>query len=734
MIHKMDGLDVEIQRLDRFIDRAADSLLTFYDPAKAGFLRSTLSESDDASATSSARSLFALAEYVRFLQERAAGPDGDHLKRMSGVLRSSFAAWITGLANPQQRQQIRSASDNRENHFTDSHLLLALSMTRRLAGISRPGCDAACVSPPECDVTSIHQAGRELQQSLIGHLDANRGGKIHDADRPTHDFITLHALRAIDAFAAVDERQTSVAPLVDQLIDRLRPRVEHDVLACLGYHSARVEAEFDPAELLFTAALLERCKTPSWEKLLHRAVEVVVDDQTEDGAWVGSRVVAYEKRGLLHVASYEVGLTLTFLAASAIRRGDHEMLERVLPSLRRVCGLAHASFQSVGRFRGWANDRTKWPGLLEGWATAIVLTLLMRYREVLLDCRQGRVLGNYRCEYPEPSGHQLPWPDLQRTLRIPGPAEGTILGRVSDPSPNGELVEALRGKIIDPILKDPAERPEKAGLILYGTPGTRKTTMVRQIAKALRWPMITLSPPDFLSDGGLEGFEAAAARVFTDLKRLKRVVILFDECEDFFRPRPGAPGDDGSDSEDEERDVDDAPDSEAQQQTGVEGAPAGRTHHTAGSSTRADMDRGPVPDTRTIGAFITAGMLPRLQDLRDAQWNVFVLATNVRLEELDSAAIRPGRFDFAQDVGNPTVAAQVRYVKSLHPKRHRKLDPNETKLLIEAIEGIDHSMPFRAIDDVAEALAHGEVTAEVSEVRKLIACERRRKKPPPLYA
>ncbi len=732
MIHKMDGLDVEIQRLELFIDRAADSLLTFYDAANAGFLRSTLTVSDKASATSSARSVFALAEYVRFLQERAAGTDGALLERMSGALRSSFAAWVTGLADPQRQQQIRSASENDRNHFTDSHLLLALSMTQRLASVSRQGRDVPSVSPPGCDVASVHQAGRDLQQGLITHLDTNKGGKIHNTDRPTHDFITLHALRAVDAFATVDEQQASVAPHIRELIDKLGPRVEHDVLACLGYHSAGVEAEFDPAELLFTAALLERCRTPSWEKLLHRAVEVVVDDQTEDGAWVGSRVVAYDKRGLLHVASYEVGLTLTFLAASAIRRGDHELLERVLPSLQRVCGLAHASFQSVGDFRGWANDRTKWPGLIEGWATAIVLTLLLRYREVLLDCRQERVLGNYRCEYPEPTGNQLAWPDLQRTLRIPGPAEGTILGKVSDPSPNGELVAALRGKIVDPILKDPAERPEKAGLILYGTPGTRKTTMVTQIAKALRWPMITLSPPDFLSDGGLEGFEAAAARVFTDLKRLKRVVILFDECEDFFRPRPGAPGDDGSDSG-KERDSGDTPSSEAKKQTNAESAPPERAPQAV-SASREDTSQSAAPDTRTIGAFITAGMLPRLQDLRDARWNVFVLATNVRLEELDSAAIRPGRFDFAQDVVNPTVAAQVRYVEKLHPKRHRKLEPEETELLVEAVEAVDRSMPFRAIDDVAEALVQGEVAADAGEVTKLIACERRRKKPPPLYA
>ncbi len=707
MIHEMDEFDLEIQRLEPLIDRAADSLLTFYADSQAGFLRSTLPGADTASATSSARSVFALAEYVRFLQERAASADRARLTHMTEILDASFTAWIAGLTNPDGWQRIRQTSDNRENYFTDSHLLLALSMTLRLTSANDLRCDARL----------IHHAGWRLQTNLMGHLEEHGGAKIHDGDPTTHDFITLHALRAIDSFAAVDGHwQDTLAARKHKLVDNLGCRAERDVLARLGYHSARVEAEFDPAELLFTAALLERCKTPNWEKLLYRAVQVVVEDQTEDGAWVGSRVVAYEKRGLLHVASYEVGLTLTFLASSAIRRDDQELLERTLPALRRVCDLARTSFQSGPRFKGWANDRTRWPSLLEGWATAIVLTLLMRYREVLLDCRQCRLLANYRCELPEPADGSPVWPDLQRTLRVPEPSAGPILTDVSDPSPNGELVQALGEKILDPILQDPAERPLNAGLILYGVPGTRKTTMVKQIAKELHWPMITLSPPDFLSNGGLDGFEAAADRVFNDLKRLMRVVILFDECEDFFRPRATTKRKQATASRSGQRTASSAPSD---------------THNNSSDPPRPGPQQSSVPDTRTLGAFITAGMLPRLQDLRDARWNLFVLATNVQLEELDSAAIRPGRFDFAQDIPDPCVTAQVRYAE-----RHRKpLSDEARSVLIAAIKAVnaETNMPFRAIDAAAETLHHGKPPFDAREIERVLEFESSRSTPLPLY-
>jgi hypothetical protein len=686
----MDELDLEIKRLEEWIDRAATSLLTFYDSAEGGFRRSTLgSAGDGASATSSARALFALAEYVRFLQERADPADDKRLASTSDALLQTTETWALGLIDAEQFERIRSTSDNKMNHFTDSHLLMAVSLVPRLSAVFGDRL--------KYDGGALRAVGERLHTDLVDHLKSNNGGKIHDDDPATHDFITLHALRAIDASAWI--AGCGAEARTGALVEGLGTRIERDALALLGYHSAHVYAQWDPAELLFTAALLERCETPNWTQLVSRTVEVVVNDQTEDGAWRGSRVVAYEKRNLLHVASYEVGLTLTFLAPAAIRREDEEMLDRLLLGLRRVCALARVSFQTYGDYSGWSNDRTRWPELIESWATAIVLTMLLRCRQTLLDVRQFQILRlrNYRCQPAARNHSPIKWTDLYRTLCVPHDAAGANLDEISDPSPNGELVAALRDEILTPIMADPAERPAKAGLILHGRPGTRKTTMVKELAKALGWPMITLSPPDFLGDGGLDGFEAAAARVFNDLNRLRRVVVLFDECEDFFRPRPTA------------RRKDDA-------KRASDPAPA------------SDSDRSPTPETRTIGAFITAGMLPRLQDLRDAKWTIFVLATNVGLDDLDSAAIRPGRFDFAQDIDDPELSAQERYVT-----HHRTgLTEAQRAVLMQAVREVATQMPFRAIDEAAKALRKGQAS-EVEPVKRLIEIERKRDRPPTLY-
>jgi DNA polymerase III delta prime subunit len=166
-------------------------------------------------------------------------------------------------------------------------------------------------------------------------------------------------------------------------------------------------------------------------------------------------------------------------------------------------------------------------------------------------------------------------------------------------------------EILKPVLRSVTETPvDCVSFLLYGPPGTRKTTFVEEMASALRWPLLTLSPPAFLSNG-IEGFEAAADDIFEELLHLQRVVVLFDECEEFFRWRSSP--------------------------TTVE--------------------------SRTIGAFITSGMLPRLQALRKARSVIFVINTNIEAYELDDAVTRRGRLDRAARVGHPLLPAQKRYLE-----------------------------------------------------------------------
>src|SRR5206468_4515367 len=82
----------------------------------------------------------------------------------------------------------------------------------------------------------------------------------------------------------------------------------------------------------------------------------------------------------------------------------------------------------------------------------------------------------------------------------------------------------------------------------------------------------------------------------------------------------------------------------------------------------------PEVDNRTVAAFMTSGMLPRLQELHDEQRCLIFLATNFP-ETIDPAVRRSGRFDFRQNIGHPSVArviAYLKYVNSDEPSKFKK--------------------------------------------------------------
>lgn len=610
----LDEVDTRIRDLGAWTATAAEALLTFWEGGNSSvFARNSLPEVDDRSATSTYRAICALTEFLRTCTE----PDGVAAsKEVVADARACIGAvadrWLGRL--PADLDEIRGKSANRTNMFTDSQMMMAVAMLDAMA-LHTP------FAPSNAERQEIRSVvAKKVARERIRDLAEWGGGRI-DVKDPNHDFVTLHVVRSLDALKATigDSSLWEVAQPQSpgshfdgaEMRTRLGERIRLEVLQHLGFKQAGVGARFDPAELMFSASLLTRVAPPDGAQLLEPAVRAVTESQTHDGAWPTARIVSYEHARLLHVASFEVALALTGLLSQQIRGHKLPFAVELLAALDRSVGLVSSSFTVVGSMQGWANDRIRWTNLVECWATAVVLTLLIRYRDALADLRQQLVLRRYKARARR-TDSRLPWPDLYAPLRSTRTLPEHNLARVSDPSEEHSLVAALRSKVLEPIVRSPVRRPYAASMIIYGPPGTRKTTLVSELANALDWPLLTLSPPVFLHDG-LDGLEAAADEVFTDLQRLRRVVVLFDECEDFFK----------------NRDVD---------------------------------DHAPL-EARTLGAFITSGMLPRLQALRDRQAVLFVLATNSSPESLDSAVTRPGRFDYTLFLGHPVPPTQISYAE-----------------------------------------------------------------------
>jgi len=143
---------------------------------------------------------------------------------------------------------------------------------------------------------------------------------------------------------------------------------------------------------------------------------------------------------------------------------------------------------------------------------------------------------------------------------------------------------------------------------------------------------VLLSPGYFI-EHGLEFIEAQARSVFDHLLELSRAVVVFDECDELFR------------------------------------------------------DRAPIKSTeqmRGITAFVTASMLPKLQELHDRGQVLYFICTN-NFDSMDPAVKRGGRIDHIIGVGPPDLEARKKIIKATLDDLRRDKNWREPKLFPKAL-------------------------------------------------
>ena len=496
-----------------------------------------------------------------------------------------------------------------------------------------------------------------------------------------HYFATLHTLRALHALGV-----TQIKELTAVVAGARSFAIEQAY-----YFQRGATHRQDPVRLAFAGCIYAIYDEHVDKDLCLAIVESLAAAQQENGSWPATHPVFRKNNAPWHIASHEVALCLGWLyfqprvpdAARPliVRMMQRYFLNGVIPTFYKAStSIVDDSAPLGSKKDGWQDDHTVSPDTTLGWASAIVCHFLSGFVHVLNDWINRRVveelglqLATERYLIDDTASSPSPrwartkkepfvWPDLPphgwlAELQADGVSKGIIEKNWTDPTMDASICAAIADKVLNPILRNPSEQPQRdrcAGL-MPGDPGTRKTSLVKQISELVRWPMVAVPASSIFAEG-FDRMEARANRVFGLLNHLRGCVIFFDEFEEFFLSR----------GEDDAGSAAGAPAETA-------GAPTGTVKPKAVPSTgsaETNSNGGETYKSRTIAAFTTSAMLPRLQELHDKDRCLIFLATNYPAK-LDSAIKRPGRFDFTITVNHPEVARLVQYFGTLNAKSRR---------------------------------------------------------------
>jgi hypothetical protein len=517
------------------------------------------------------------------------------------------------------------------------------------------------------------QAVREatMKSGKSKALTVQNASELLERTYPANAFHTYWALRTFDSCTRLFGEDYFDSSLTEKREVALL-WTQNMLGAQVALHAANSE-QADPNQLAWALAsqLIDPTSPAklatgelSRQALYRAALDAFFSQQLPTGKWpLGQPLFHYPSAGNAYCYTFETLAELLLPATYETPFGRllRELLKPHIEKLRAAWECARATAQPLlagGAAVGWVSGHHPHRTEPEGWATASVFSFIQRFRR-LLGAYTREVAADElgvrapKCISPEEARHRL----SERGRTWTGGKAWSA----------GEQIAAL---FLHPVsaAKVPAETidPDRSligddqarSAILFGPPGTSKTTLAESLAGAIGWDFVEIHASRFLAEG-MDMVPRSADAIFARLMELDTCVVLFDEIDELLRDRQGQ-------------------------------------------------------DADPFGRFLTTSMLPKVATLWEQGRILFFVATN-DIAGADPAIKRSQRFDSAIFVAPPSFEVKTARLSGLLPGVD--LSFVSEAAVEDALENDDALgyfalLRFDQMNELADALRGSNVNAE----------------------
>lgn len=529
----------------------------------------------------------------------------------------------------------------------------------------------------------INDAYKMLKKA-IKSLDngGNKGffkwmGSKGEEDRFKHYESLNHSfplLRAINVLLILHENDHHKSYLIKKLYDENIEKLSQHCLTCIYRHLSlrHIEySDFDVAELVLSLEsylLLSRKLNKNINKnLIDRIFNIVEESQKKSAYWRPLKPFVKTDTGfVLLPLSIEIINSLSricrFIYESNLNENYFTPYIQVFKRYTTwlLTRIEKGSTKDLKEFIGWHSENVLETGVVHPWDTSQVVLYLLQYRSLLKEhiAKRSLIKTNlFSSEIPRKSketGKEAPEEIEMSAIKYWENHWQKNEPLCSERTESNYHVFKMIG---EKYIKPRSERSDSMGysMLLYGPPGTGKTAIAQEIAKSLKWNLITITPSNFIKKGESE-VENRANDIFTALLEQDNCVILFDEIDRLILDR------------------------------------ASKEYHSQSD----------------IFQFMTPGMLVKIKNLRDKENSIFIIATNYE-DRIDPAIKRIGRIDDKFMIAPPDSDQRFRIIKkeileyakmyNELPKKCQQIEKDDLK------KGISKTVLYK----------HGELKRFVSE-------------------